>query len=108
MRQLFLMLNLICLSCYVNAEPLQDGFRYGTYGMVAGALAGGTSIALSEDPGSTLAPVAKGASLGLYAGLIVAVVKNMDGWNKHQFDVHPIGWSVGKEQGMGLALTKTF
>lgn len=92
----------------VHAEPFQDGFRYGTYGVVAGALAGGASIALSDDPGSNLSPVARGASLGLYAGLLVAVVQNFGGWNEPTLNVQPVSWQVGKEQGLGIAFSRRF
>lgn len=67
---------LLGVGPFVSAEPFQDAFRYGTYGVVAGALAGGTLLALSEDPGSSLVPVARGASVGLYAGLLVAAYQN--------------------------------
>lgn len=87
----------------LEAEPLQDGFRYGTYGLVAGAIAGGASMAFSEDPGSHLTPVAKGASLGLYAGLLVAVYKNMKFNQKEpQFEVFPTGFRSNKNENIGF------
>ncbi|GIL17490.1 MAG: hypothetical protein BroJett040_12410 [Oligoflexia bacterium] len=39
------------------------------YGTAAGALLGVASLAFSEDPGSKLNQVARGASYGLYAGI---------------------------------------
>lgn len=108
MKQLILSLLVVCSGLSGHAEPFQDGFRYGTYGIVAGALAGGTSIALSEDPGSNLTPVARGASLGLYAGLIVALVKNIGDFQEPKFDIQPVGWSNDNGQGLGFAYFKTF
>ena len=90
------------------AEPFEDAFRYGTYGLVAGALAGGTSMALSEDPGSRLTPVARGASLGLYAGLVIAFVKTVGGYKEPKYDIQPISLGTIEDQGFGLAFYKTF
>lgn len=39
------------------------------YGTAAGALIGVASLAFTEDPGSKLNNIARGASLGLYAGM---------------------------------------
>jgi hypothetical protein len=106
-KAIFLILML--LACWeLRAEPFQNYFRYGTYGLVAGAMAGGTSMAISEDPGSHLTPVARGASLGLYAGLLVAVLKNMGEYKEPKYEILPI--SVGKEsdQGFGIAFYRRF
>lgn len=54
---------------FVNAGDLQEFVRSCTYGMIAGALVGTASLAFSEDPSSNLNPIARGASLGLYAGI---------------------------------------
>lgn len=94
----------------LKAEPLQDAFRYGTYGLVAGAIAGGASMAFSEDPGSKLSPVAKGASLGLYAGLFVALYKNLDqDPQDHQFDIYPVGYKTSdQKESLGLLIQTHF
>ncbi len=108
MKQIIFILMITLSSFCAKAEPFQDAFRYGTYGLVAGALGGGTSMALSEDPGSHLTPVARGASLGLYAGLLIAVVKNMGSYKEPKFDIQPIGVGSSGEQGWGLAFYKRF
>lgn len=108
MKKIFYILYFVLSSIVVKAEPFQDGFRYGTYGIVAGALAGGTAIALSEDPGSNLSPVAKGASLGLYAGLLVAAYKNMGEFKEPILNVQPISWGQGENMGLGLSFFKRF
>ncbi len=102
---------ILILLCGLNvkAESLQDAFRYSTYGIVAGALAGGASMAFAEDPGSSLKPVAQGASLGLYAGLIVAVFKNLNtDAEKSRYDVIPVSFNGGGQSTLGLALTARF
>lgn len=99
---------MMLLGVNVLAEPLQDGFRYGTYGLVAGALAGGASMAFSEDPGSSLTPVARGASLGLYAGLIVALFNNVNNQKDSKYEVMPVGFNSEKESTLGLAFFARF
>lgn len=108
MMRTLLLFTFVILSLQSHAEPFQDGFRYGTYGIVAGALAGGTSIALSDDPGSNLAPVARGASLGLYAGILVAVFKNIGDFKEPAFSVQPVSWGQGKDQGLGFSYSLSF
>lgn len=108
-RKIKILIIMLLSSSNLWAEPLQDGFRYGAYGVVGGALVGGASMAFSEDPGSNLAPVARGASLGLYAGLIVAVFKNINGSPKDsKYDIMPVGFKTGSESSLGLALTARF
>ncbi len=110
LKILCLFLSILAGFSKVYAEPLQDAFRYGTYGLVAGAIVGGASMAFSEDPGSRLSPVAKGASLGLYAGLIVAIYKNVEPNEKdHQFDVFPVGFQTSdKKETLGLVIQSRF
>ena len=42
-----------------------------TYGVLAGTLVGAATLAFTENPGDHLRNVAKGASLGLYAGILL-------------------------------------
>src|SRR6185437_13906171 len=54
-----------------------------TYGVLAGTLVGLASLAFTKDPGHNLSHVARGASIGLYAGIllglyVVYVVPGMD------------------------------
>lgn len=44
-----------------------------TYGALAGALVGGASLAFSDHPGDNLNKVARGASIGLYAGILLGL-----------------------------------
>lgn len=42
-----------------------------TYGVLAGTIVGSATLAFTENPGDNLSRIARGASLGLYAGLIL-------------------------------------
>ena len=55
-------------------EDIKKFLRTCTYGVVAGALVGAASLAFAEDPGSNLNPIARGASFGLYGGIIVGLI----------------------------------
>ena len=44
-----------------------------TYGVLAGTLVGAASLAFVDRPGDNLQRVARGASLGLYAGIALGV-----------------------------------
>src|SRR5882757_5447774 len=44
-----------------------------TYGVLAGTLVGAASLAFVDKPGDNLSHVARGASLGLYAGILLGL-----------------------------------
>ncbi len=44
-----------------------------TYGILAGALVGAASLAVEDDPSSKVHRVARGASLGLYSGILLGL-----------------------------------
>lgn len=44
-----------------------------TYGTLAGTLVGAASLAFTDNPGDNLQRVARGASLGLYTGILLGV-----------------------------------
>jgi hypothetical protein len=44
-----------------------------TYGVLAGTLVGASTLAFESRPGDSLSSVARGASLGLYAGMALGV-----------------------------------
>ena len=54
-----------------NAEPMREFIMSCTYGVLAGTLVGGASLAFSDKPGDNLNKVARGASIGLYAGILL-------------------------------------
>jgi hypothetical protein len=53
------------------ANPMNDFILSCSYGVLAGTLVGAASLAFTERPGDNLAMIARGASLGLYAGIIL-------------------------------------
>jgi hypothetical protein len=56
-------------SSVTKAAELRDFLMSCAYGTAAGALVGLATLAFSEDPSKNFSNVAKGASLGLYAGI---------------------------------------
>lgn len=54
-----------------KAEPMREFIMSCTYGVLAGTLVGGASLAFSDKPGDNLNKVARGASIGLYAGILL-------------------------------------
>lgn len=64
-----LILSVSLLSVPVKAEPMQEFLMSCAYGTLAGSLLGLATLAFTEDPSSHFNNVAKGASLGLYAGI---------------------------------------
>lgn len=65
-----------------------------TYGVLAGTLVGAASLAFTSNPGQSLQDVARGASLGLYAGIllglyVIYVVPDLD--DNTNSDEVPVG-----------------
>lgn len=54
-----------------KADPGRDFLVSCSYGVLAGTLVGAASLAFSNKPGENLNRVARGASLGLYAGILL-------------------------------------
>jgi hypothetical protein len=54
-----------------KAEAAREFIMSCTYGVLAGTLVGGASLAFSDKPGDNLNKVARGASIGLYAGILL-------------------------------------
>ena len=54
-----------------HADPVRDFVVSCSYGVLAGTLVGAATLAFSERPGENLNKVARGASLGLYAGILL-------------------------------------
>jgi len=62
-----------CLPARVQAEPMKTLFMSSAYGVLAGTLVGAASLAFTDHPGDNLRNVARGASLGLYAGILLGL-----------------------------------
>ena len=67
--------SLLCLAfslpVVARAEGGREFLTSCTYGATAGALVGVASLAFVKRPGDNLNNVARGASLGLYAGILL-------------------------------------
>jgi hypothetical protein len=74
-----------------------------TYGVLAGTLVGAATLAFESKPGDHLNHIARGASFGLYAGIllgfyVVYIVPGLEAqpedqlpaWNNRRFDVAPV------------------
>jgi hypothetical protein len=56
-----------------QAEPMRDFIMSCSYGVLAGTLVGAATLAFSDKPGDNLNKVARGASFGLYAGILLGL-----------------------------------
>ncbi len=56
-----------------HAEPMRDFILSCSYGVLAGTLVGAATLAFSDKPGDNLNKVARGASIGLYAGILLGL-----------------------------------
>lgn len=68
-RGLLILLLSIFFSSGAQAAPVKEFVMSCTYGVLAGTLVGAASLAFTSQPGENLHRVARGASLGLYAGI---------------------------------------
>lgn len=62
---------LIFMPTPVRAEPMREFIMSCSYGVLAGTLVGAATLAFTDKPGDNLNKVARGASLGLYAGMLL-------------------------------------
>lgn len=56
-----------------NSTTMREFVMSCTYGVLAGTLVGAASLAFTDQPGENLNRVARGASLGLYAGILLGI-----------------------------------
>ena len=57
----------------VGNTSAKEFIRSCTYGVLAGTLVGAATLAFTDQPGENLNKVARGASLGLYAGIALGL-----------------------------------
>lgn len=60
-------------SVEAKAEPMKEFIMSCSYGVLAGTLVGAATLAFSDRPGENLNKVARGASIGLYAGILLGL-----------------------------------
>lgn len=56
-----------------SAEPIREFVLSAGYGVLAGGLVGAATLAFSDKPGENLNRIARGASIGLYAGIALGL-----------------------------------
>lgn len=61
------------LAGVAEANPMREFTMSCTYGVLAGTLVGAATLAFTDQPGDNLNKVARGASLGLYAGILLGL-----------------------------------
>lgn len=69
---LSLSLSIMCPQA-AQAEPTRELFMSAAYGVLAGTLVGAATLAFTDRPGDNLKNIARGASLGLYAGILLGL-----------------------------------
>lgn len=70
----WLLVLLVTLAPIIGrANPEREFIMSCTYGVLAGTLVGAATLAFVDNPGDNLQRVARGASLGLYAGIFLGL-----------------------------------
>ncbi len=73
-----------------QADDTRDFVMSCTYGVLAGTLVGAASLSFTNKPGDKLYRIARGASLGLYAGILL-------GWYVTSLDPEGGGYQEDEE-----------
>ena len=74
MKRLLAIFFALSLGVTAHAEnPTREFIMSCTYGVLAGTLVGTASLAFVKKPGDNLNRVARGASLGLYTGILLGL-----------------------------------
>lgn len=68
-----MLVGIILIPGKSNAGESKEFFLSCTYGVMAGTLVGAATLAFSDSPDQNLDRLAKGASLGLYAGILLGL-----------------------------------
>ncbi len=63
----------LLISPQVKAEPAKEFLMSCIYGTLAGTVIGAASLATADKPSDKLQRIARGASLGLYAGILLGL-----------------------------------
>ena len=64
---------LMLLPSQARSEPAREFIMSATYGVLAGTLVGAATLAFTDKPGDNLRNIARGASYGLYAGIVLGL-----------------------------------
>jgi hypothetical protein len=68
-----LMVTMIVAPSRAHADPTREFMMSAAYGALAGTLVGAATLAFSDRPGDNLNKVARGASVGLYVGILLGL-----------------------------------
>ena len=91
-----------CLAQTTNTNVAGKFFlRTASYGLIAGGLLGAASLAFTAEPGNNLNNIFRGASLGLYAGMIYGAYRIYTA-NDEAYAVIPLITSQGKLVGVHM------
>lgn len=107
MKKVLLALLLLLQCSLASAQNLQAFLKSCAYGTLLGATAGVVTMAFTDKPGQSWSNVAKGASLGLYGGIIFGAYqmsKEPTTYQQPDFAVIPV-FESGKVE--GVQITKT-
>lgn len=66
-----MVLSLGCAPWVAHAEPMREFVMSCSYGVLAGTIVGAASLAFTDKPGENLNKIARGASIGLYSGILL-------------------------------------
>jgi len=75
-NRVFAVVLFVCLTFAgrpVRAEETREFIMSATYGVLAGTLVGAATLAFTDKPGDNLKNIARGASYGLYAGILLGL-----------------------------------
>lgn len=109
MKKIFaLMLLIPFLSQGVQAKPLKEFLKSCAVGTMGGATLGVISLALEDKPSESWNNVARGASLGLYAGIAYGLYtmgnSSATGYQEPDFAIMPT-FDRGKIDGVQVSKT---
>jgi hypothetical protein len=65
--------SLVAMPFKAQADSTHEFMMSAAYGALAGTLVGAATLAFSDRPGDNLNKVARGTSLGLYAGILLGL-----------------------------------
>lgn len=67
------LVSVMATSSTAKADSGREFLMSAAYGTLAGTIVGAATLAFSDKPGDNLNKVARGASLGLYAGILLGL-----------------------------------
>lgn len=96
---IILFLGFFVRSQEALADPAKDFVMSCTYGVLAGTLVGTATLAFADKPGDNLNRIARGASIGLYAGILLGLyVVNLSNSPPPEEDTPPANVQIPRLQ----------